>query len=90
MFHCQKGNNDSKTITKDTINSVNNEKELNKTLLVSNDSLNKNTEENVFLTNENAMFFLADYAQKHTENKVRIETRFGNIDILSSKKKENN
>ena len=28
------------------------------------------------------MFFLADYAKKHTENKVRIETRFGNIDLL--------
>ena len=82
MFHCQKGNNDSKTVNKDTINSENNKKEVKKTVLIANDSLNKNKEDNVFLTNENAMFFLADYAKKHDENKVRIETRFGNIDIL--------
>ena len=82
MFQCQKGNNDSKTITKDTINSENNETKFNKADIVTNDSLKKNTENNVFLTNENAMFFLADYAQKHNDNKIRIETRFGNIDIL--------
>lgn len=82
MFQCQKGNNDSKTITKDTINSENNKIKVNKTVKVTNDSLKKNTENNVFLTNENAMFFLADYAQKNNDNKVRIETRFGNIDIL--------
>ena len=82
MFQCQKGNNDSKTITKDTINSENNETKFNKADIVTNDSLKKNTEKNVFLTNENAMFFLADYAQKNNDNKVRIETRFGNIDIL--------
>ena len=82
MFHCQKGNNDSKTVNKDTINSENNNKEVKKTVLIANDSLKKNKEDNVFLTNENAMFFLADYAKKHTENKVRIETRFGNIDLL--------
>lgn len=82
MFQCQKGNNDSKTITKDTINSENNEIKVNKTVVVANDSIKKNTENNVFLTNENAMFFLADYAQKHKDNKVRIESRFGNIDIL--------
>lgn len=82
MFQCQKGNNDSKTITKDTINSENNKIKVYKTVKVTNDSLKKNTENNVFLTNENAMFFLADYAQKNNDNKVRIETRFGNIDIL--------
>lgn len=82
MFHCQKVNNDSKTVNKDTINSENNKKEVKKTVLIANDSLKKNKEDNVFLTNENAMFFLADYAKKHTENKVRIETRFGNIDLL--------
>ena len=82
MFHCQKAINDSKTVNKGTINSENIKNEVNKNLLVANDSLEKNKEDNVFLTNENAMFFLADYAKKHTENKVRIETRFGNIDIL--------
>ena len=30
MFHCQKGNNDSKTVNKDTINSENNNKEVKK------------------------------------------------------------
>lgn len=82
MFQCQKENNDSKTFTKDTINSENNDIKVNKTVMVANDSINKNTKSNMFLTNENAMFFLADYAQKHNDNKVRIETRFGNIDIL--------
>ena len=67
MFHCQKGNNDSKTVNKDTINSENNKKEVKKTVMIANDSLKKNKEDNVFLTNENAMFFLADYAKKHPE-----------------------
>ena len=57
MFHCQKGNNDSKTVNKDTINSENNKNEVKKTVLVANDSLKKNKEDNVFLTNEMLCFF---------------------------------
>ena len=72
MFHCQKEIMIQKQ-AKDKINSENNNKEVKKTVLIANDSLKKNKEDNEFLTNENAMFFLADYAKKHTENKVRIE-----------------
>lgn len=34
------------------------------------------------LTDDNALQFLRDYGKIHTENKVRIVTDFGNIDIL--------
>ena len=33
------------------------------------------------LTDKNAMEFFKDYDKKHKENKVRIVTDFGNIDI---------
>tara|TARA_R110002012_G_scaffold319389_2_gene539746 strand:- start:130437 stop:131141 length:705 start_codon:yes stop_codon:yes gene_type:complete len=35
-----------------------------------------------FLTDENAMEFFLEYEKNNPENKVRITTRFGNIDIL--------
>lgn len=34
------------------------------------------------LTDDNAMQFFLDYSEKHKENKVRMVTDFGNIDIL--------
>lgn len=34
------------------------------------------------LDSKNAMFFFQEYDKKHKENKVRITTDFGNIDIL--------
>lgn len=34
------------------------------------------------LTDDNALTFLAKYAEEHKENKVRMVTDFGNIDIL--------
>lgn len=34
------------------------------------------------LNSKNAMFFFQDYDKKHKENKVRITTDFGDIDIL--------
>ena len=34
------------------------------------------------LDNKNAMYFFQDYDKKHKENKVRITTDFGTIDIL--------
>ncbi|MFD1615284.1 peptidylprolyl isomerase [Gelatiniphilus marinus] len=34
------------------------------------------------LNNKNAMFFFQEYDKKHKENKVRITTDFGDIDIL--------
>ena len=41
-----------------------------------------NKEEEIFLDNINAIPFLFEYAQKNKENKVRIITKYGNIDIL--------
>ncbi|WP_296382594.1 peptidylprolyl isomerase [Winogradskyella sp.] len=38
------------------------------------------------LTNKNAMEFFLDYEKEHKENKIRITTDFGNIDILLYKK----
>jgi len=35
-----------------------------------------------FLTDENAMEFFLEYEKNNPENKVRITTKFGNIDIL--------
>lgn len=40
------------------------------------------SEENFLLTKENAMEFFLQYDKKHKENKVRIVTDFGNIEIL--------
>jgi len=39
-------------------------------------------EEEIFLDNINAIPFLFEYAQKNKENKVRIITKYGNIDII--------
>ena len=41
-----------------------------------------NEEEEIFLDNINAIPFFSEYAQKNKENKVRIITKYGNIDIL--------
>ncbi|EGV44410.1 peptidylprolyl isomerase [Bizionia argentinensis JUB59] len=40
------------------------------------------TPEFPFLTDENAMEFFLQYEKENTENKVRITTKFGTIDIL--------
>ena len=82
VLQCQNSATTIQPISKDTINS---EKIINapiKTKTAIKDSLVETVNNEVFLTNENAMFFLSDYAKKHSENKVRIETKFGNIDIL--------
>ena len=48
------------------------------------DSVETEPDERAFpkLTDENAMFFFQEYAKNNTENKVRITTDFGAIDIL--------
>ncbi len=46
------------------------------------DSSKIETPEFPFLTDENAMEFFLEYEKKNKENKVRISTKFGNIDIL--------
>lgn len=52
------------------------EKEIKKESLVSNEPEFKK------LDSKNAMFFFQDYDKKNKENKVRITTDFGSIDIL--------
>lgn len=39
-------------------------------------------EKRIYLDDKNAIPFFYEYSQKHKENKVRIITKFGNIDIL--------
>lgn len=39
-------------------------------------------EKGIYLNDENAIPFFYEYAQKNKDNKVRIITKFGNIDIL--------
>lgn len=41
-------------------------------------TIHENTER---ITHKNAVYFLTEYGKKHLENKVRIETDFGNIEI---------
>ena len=43
---------------------------------------NQNIEEEFKLTDENVINFLFEYEKNNKENKVRIYTNFGNIDIL--------
>ena len=43
---------------------------------------NQNIEEEFKLTDENVINFLFEYEKNNKENKVRIHTNFGNIDIL--------
>ena len=46
------------------------------------DSSEIKTPEFPFLTDENAMEFFLEYEKENPENKIRITTRFGKIDIL--------
>lgn len=67
--------------------SVDTKKESNQTKIQRTDSTSKKidqskTKENEFLlTKDNAMEFFLQYDKEHKENKVRIVTDFGNIDI---------
>lgn len=46
------------------------------------DTIQEETSEFPFLTDENAMEFFLEYEKENKENKVRITTKFGDIDIL--------
>ena len=45
------------------------------------DTLNEKTEDSFLLTDKNVMEFFLEYDKKHKEDKVRITTDFGEIDI---------
>ncbi|WP_223034130.1 peptidylprolyl isomerase [Hanstruepera marina] len=46
------------------------------------DIIREDTPEFPFLTDDNAMEFFLEYEKKNKENKVRITTKFGDIDVL--------
>ncbi len=50
--------------------------------VVKKDTIKEEAIDFPFLTTENAMEFLLKYEKANTENKVRITTKFGDIDIL--------
>ena len=75
IFNCEDKQSKQKTnaSTQDSIKIKNESK---------NDSVIKTEEGFARLTDENALYFFQDYDKKHKEDKVRITTDFGTIDIL--------
>ncbi len=66
----------------DTVKSSNNKAEQQSKTEVKEDQPNTTTEEEPFkLTNENLREFMAAYGKENPETLVRINTKFGNIDI---------
>ncbi|MCB4798912.1 peptidylprolyl isomerase [Neotamlana laminarinivorans] len=70
FFNCE----DKETKKKTNINAS--------VVLEKQDSIKAKPEANKKLTTKSAMYFFQDYDKKHKENKVRIYTDYGNIDIL--------
>ena len=56
--------------------------EKTQTKTATKDSIEDNAPEFPFLTSDNAMEFFLEYEKENKENKVRITTKFGEIDIL--------
>ncbi len=54
----------------------------NKNKAIENKQKVKSVADQFVLSDENAIPFFFEYNKKNKENKVRIETRFGNIDLL--------
>ena len=77
IFNCEDKQSQKKTPTQ-TIDStqVNKEVEIKEV-----DSISEENNQEFLLTKDNAMEFFLEYDKKHKENKVRIVTDFGNIDI---------
>ena len=55
---------------------------LSKNTLTTKRKIKKSEKENFYLNDKNAIPFLYEYSKKNKENKVRIITKVGNIDIL--------
>ncbi len=81
LFNCEdkqsKKNNPQSVITKDSIQSIPAKKKK---------VFEEPIREFPLLTDKNAMNFFLEYDKKHKENKVRLTTDFGEIDILLFKK----
>ncbi|MFT4610942.1 MAG: cyclophilin family peptidyl-prolyl cis-trans isomerase [Glaciecola sp.] len=78
IFNCEDKQSQKKTPTQ-TVDSTSIKKESK--ALETDTILNDNKEE-FLLTKDNAMEFFLQYDKEHKENKVRIVTDYGNIDIL--------
>ena len=70
LFSCQK------TVNKTSKKTVINQEKIEKKAEV------KSVADKFILNDQNAIPFFFDYNKNNKENKVRIETRFGNIDLL--------
>jgi cyclophilin family peptidyl-prolyl cis-trans isomerase len=75
LFNCEDNHSKQKknTSTQDSLKNINESKK---------DSLIVPEKEFPRLTDENALYFFQEYDKEHTEDKVRITTDFGIIDIL--------
>ena len=78
LFNCEDKQSQKKTATQ-IIDSTLVKKE---SKLVELDTVSEDNKEEFLLTKDNAMEFFLEYDKEHKENKVRIVTDFGNIDIL--------
>lgn len=78
IFNCEDKQSQKKTPTQ-TIDSTEVKKETQAKL---NETISEDKDTTFLLTKDNAMEFFLQYDKQHKENKVRIVTDFGNIDIL--------
>jgi cyclophilin family peptidyl-prolyl cis-trans isomerase len=78
VFNCEDKQSQKKTPTQ-TIDSTEVKKE---SKLLKTDTITTENKEEFLLTKDNAMEFFLQYDKEHKENKVRIVTDYGNIDIL--------
>nr|WP_321223215.1 peptidylprolyl isomerase [uncultured Psychroserpens sp.] len=76
-FNCEDKQSQKKTPTQ-TIDSTMVKKQVDPEVT---DTISEEKKEDFLLTDENAMEFFLQYDKEHKENKVRIVTDFGNIDI---------
>jgi cyclophilin family peptidyl-prolyl cis-trans isomerase len=78
IFNCEDKQSQKKTPTQ-AIDSTQIKKE---TKALNTDTIPEGNQKEFLLNKDNAMEFFLEYDKKHKENKVRIVTDYGNIDIL--------
>ncbi|MFT4805935.1 MAG: cyclophilin family peptidyl-prolyl cis-trans isomerase [Psychroserpens sp.] len=78
IFNCEDKQSQKKMPTQ-VIDSTQIKKE---TIALKTDTITEGNQKEFLLNKDNAMEFFLEYDKKHKENKVRIVTDYGNIDIL--------
>ncbi|WP_299334046.1 peptidylprolyl isomerase [uncultured Psychroserpens sp.] len=78
LFNCEDKQSQKKTTTQ-TVDSTTVKQQ---TIKDTSETISEEKDSLFLLTKDNAMEFFLEYDKKHKENKVRIVTDFGNIDIL--------